>query len=126
MNLYDFHNKPESLHKHKEADKEVAQHFWDKYSYRSGNDDTAKQDLKYREDAIAKSGKHSYWYARDILKGPFPKGENAIAKDAEIAYGYAKNVLKGPFPKGEDIIAKKSSFAYMYAKNILKGPFPKG
>lgn len=115
MNLYDLHDKPESLHKHKEADKEVPDHFWDKYSYQSGNDGTAKKDLQYREDAIVKSGKHSYWYARDILKKPFPKGENSIAKDPESAYRYAMDVLKGPFKKGEKTILSKPYFASQYA-----------
>lgn len=31
MNLYDLHDKPEQLHRHADADKEVAPHFWDNY-----------------------------------------------------------------------------------------------
>ncbi|MEM4511424.1 MAG: hypothetical protein QXD25_01275 [Nanopusillaceae archaeon] len=77
------------------------------------------------EEVIVKDPWLSYKYARDILKGPFPKGEDTMAQDPECSYLYAKDVIKGPFPKGEDTIAKNPWNSYNYALNILKGPFPK-
>lgn len=78
------------------------------------------------EDSIAQDPEYSFFYARDVLKKPFPKGEDAIATDPVLSYEYAEKVLKGPFPKGENVIAQKSILSYLYAKNILKQPFPKG
>jgi hypothetical protein len=56
------------------------------------------------EDIIATSAYYSYRYARDILKGPFPKGENIIANSPFHAYVYAEVVLKDRFKKGEEAI----------------------
>ena len=59
------------------------------------------------EPAIAKSTYNSFWYAKLILKGPFPLGEPAISKSPEYSYQYAKDILNGSFPLGEPAIAKK-------------------
>jgi hypothetical protein len=75
---------------------------------------------------VAKDPKYAYYYADEVLGGPFPLGEPAIAKDAYWAYPYARNVLKKPFPLGEPAIAKNAIDAYPYARYILKGPFPLG
>jgi hypothetical protein len=78
------------------------------------------------EDIIAQSADYSYFYAYNILKGPFVKGEDAIAQSSYYSYYYARDVLKGPFPKGEDAIAKNAQFSYWYAEDILKDRFEKG
>lgn len=47
--------------------------------------------------AIAQDAGWALWYAREVLKGPFPAGEAAIAKDANWAAAYAdfiKNLKK--------------------------------
>ena len=119
MNLYNLHDNPEQLHKHKEAFDTVPALIWDKF-----RDDPA--ELKKREDAIAKDAKYSLAYATHILQGPFPKGEEAISKDAQCSIDYARYVLEDPFPKGEAAISKVAHFAYSYARDILQGPFPKG
>jgi hypothetical protein len=85
-----------------------------------------KGPFKLGEPIIAKDPSYAYYYAVDILKGPFPLGEPTIAKDPGYAYYYAKDVLKGPFPLGEPAIAKTASRAYSYAIEVLKGPFPLG
>lgn len=120
-----MHDKPEELHKHKEADKEVPQHFWDKYVYELGDTVDTKKTLRDREDAIAKSAKYSYLYAKAVLKGAFSKGEKAIAKDAQYAYSYARLINK-PFRAGEDIIAKSAIQSLHYAAFVLRAPFSKG
>jgi hypothetical protein len=76
--------------------------------------------------AVAKDTRYAYFYAHDILKGPFPLGEPAIAKDTTYAYWYARDVLKGPFPLGEPEIAEDQVRSFYYARNILEGPFPLG
>lgn len=73
------------------------------------------------EAAIAKDPMRAGWYARYVLKGPWPKGEPAIAQDAYYAYGYASNVLEGPFPEAESVIAQDRIHARLY-KNLLRTP----
>lgn len=118
MNIYDLHNKPESLHLHDHADKNVPAVFYDKYK-------SKPEELKKREDAIAKSN-FACSYALYILKGPFPKGESTISKDPVQAYFYAKHIIKGPWPKGELCMSRDSEMAARYAMDILKEPWPKG
>lgn len=68
----------------------------------------------------------AYYFALDIIKGPWPPGENAIRHDYDYAYYYARDIIKGPWPPGEDAISKCSKRAYKYALNILKSPWPPG
>ena len=119
MNLYNLHSDPESLDHFEKVTANNPAIFWEKY-------ENKPEELKKREKYIAKSAQYSYYYARDILKGPFPLGEEAIAKNSNSAYEYAKDVLKGPFPAAEAAIAKDAVSAYSYAKDVLKGPFPAG
>ena len=99
MNLYDLHSKPESLDHFEKATETNPDFFWEKYKKN-------KEELKKREKYIAKSAIHTYQYARDILKGPFPAGEEAIAKNAGFAKLYAKRVLKKDFYLNGKLIAK--------------------
>jgi hypothetical protein len=124
MNLYKLHDKPEDLHRHEDADKEVPAHFWDKYAYESGNKDPSDTSLKDREDALAKSPKYAYYYA-EKEKGKFPEGEKAISTDGKYAYLYAKHILDGRFPAGEKAIAKNGSYSFLYAQ-LLGRAFPEG
>jgi hypothetical protein len=124
MNLYKFHQSPEDLHKHKEAEDSVVDMFWDKYK-------NNPKELKKKEWAIAKSAEYSYLYARNILEGRFELGrfelgEPAIAKSAEYSYLYAADVLNGKFPLGEPAIAKSAKYSYYYAEDVLHGKFPLG
>ena len=66
----------------------------------------------------------SYYYARNIIKGPFPEGEAAMATDPYYAYMYARDVIKGRFPQCEPVIAKDPFCAYYYAMDVIKGRFP--
>ena len=68
----------------------------------------------------------AYWYAANVIKGPWPKGEDAIASDASCAYNYAVNVIRGRWPKGEDAIARDAKFSYWYSLTVIKLPWPKG
>ena len=108
MNLYNLHADPQLLLYFEEAPEIVPDLFWDKYRY-------DKEELKKRERAISKYTVYSYYYARHVLKGPFPAGEVAISRDAEYSYLYAIYVLKGPFPAGEAVIAEDAYFAHWYA-----------
>lgn len=103
------------------------------------------------EDEIAKDATMSYLYARNILKGPFPKGEAAmitaplvaaqyaaliqrrfpkaepyIATNPEAALIYAKEVIQGRWPEGERGIAKFGMTSYSYARDVIHSPFPPG
>ena len=49
------------------------------------------------EPIIAKDAKYSYWYAKFVLKGPFPLGEPAIATDEYYSEQYTNKVLKKDF-----------------------------
>lgn len=113
MNLYNFHAKPKLLAHYETKDETNPNIFWEKYR-------NNKKELKKYEKYIAKDAVYAYWYALDVLKGPFPAGEAAIAKDTYCAYQYAQYILKGPFPLGEAAISKDTHFAYLYAQNVLK------
>ena len=82
--------------------------------------------LRGTHQLVHTSARRSFWYARNVLKGPFPPGEAAIAGDAEYSCLYARNVLKGPFPPGEAAIAGDAQYSYRYAKDVLRGRFPLG
>ena len=116
MNLYNFHTVPESLLQYKTVSETNLHIFWDKYR-------NNKEELKKREKYIAADAEYAFYYARDVLKGPFPAGEVAIARDAEYAKDYAEYVLKGPFPAGEAAIAKDAGYAKDYAEYVLKADF---
>ena len=116
MNLYDLHSDPESLDHFEKISDNNPDFFWEKYKNKP-------EELKKREKHIAKSPIHTYQYARDVLKGPFPLGEEAISKGTQFAYSYARDILQGPFPAGEEAIAKNSNFAFQYAGAVLKKDF---
>ena len=97
MNLHDLHNEPKSLDHHDDQDL-VPVLAWTKYHQ-------DQNELKKREKMWARDPQTAYWYARDVLHGPFKIGELAIAKDSDYSYLYAKCVLKGPFKLGELAIA---------------------
>ncbi|MEM4460769.1 MAG: hypothetical protein QXY70_01365 [Nanopusillaceae archaeon] len=78
------------------------------------------------EDIIAQDPEYSFYYALNVLKGPFLKGEDVIAKDPQYSYLYAFDVIGGPWPKGEDAIAQDPCWSFHYALNVIKGPWPKG
>ena len=62
MNLYKLHSKPASLDLYGKVTETNPAIFWDKYKNKP-------EELKKREKYIAKSPKHAYYYAEDILKG---------------------------------------------------------
>ena len=77
------------------------------------------------EDIIICDPKCSYYYANDIIKGPWEKGEDSISKNPQYSYWYATDIIKGPWEKGEDSISKNPQYSYWYATDIIKGPFEK-
>jgi len=46
------------------------------------------------ENNVKDDPKQAFWYAWNVLKGPFPAGEPAIVKDPELAFRYALHVLQ--------------------------------
>lgn len=77
MDLYNLHLDPQSLFYYREVDTTLPKIFWGRYK-------NNPEELKKREKAIAKSIKYSYYYARDVLKGPFPLGEDTISKSVKL------------------------------------------
>ena len=51
------------------------------------------------EEIIATNSYCSYFYARNIIKGPWKRGEEAINKHPEYSFWYALYVIKQPFEK---------------------------
>jgi lambda repressor-like predicted transcriptional regulator len=80
------------------------------------------------EAAIAKEAHTSYNYAKFVLHHRFKLGEAAILaeRDLYFIYYYAEDVIDGPWPECEDIIAEDAEYSYWYAKFVLQAPFPKG
>jgi len=115
MNLYNYHNDPESLYGNENIDTIVPEFFYKLYKH-------DPQELKKREAGIAKSPEFSFKYARFILKGRFEKGEDAIATSPKFSFKYARNVLKrNRFKKGEPAIATDAEYSLDYAVEILDG-----
>ena len=56
------------------------------------------------ENSIITNDIYSYFYARDIIKGPFKEGEEKISQDSYASYLYARDVIQGPFLLGHNII----------------------
>jgi len=54
-----------------------------------------------------------------------PKLEEIISIDSQCSYYYALNVIQGPFERGEEIISKHPYYSYLYASVIIEGPFEK-
>ena len=97
MNLYDLHPDPKSAPGYATRYDDIPELIWEKYC-------TKPKELKKREKALAKKARYAYWYAYDILHGPFPAGEAAIAADPGYAYLYSVFVLRRRFPAGEAVI----------------------
>ena len=76
--------------------------------------------------AIATSPRVSYFYAKDVIKKPWPTGETAIAQSSDCSYYYARDVIKGPWPPGETDISQNSQYSYLYARDMIKKPWPPG
>jgi hypothetical protein len=80
------------------------------------SDVTKVEELVNHEDAPF----WAYWFAKNVIKGPWPEGEDAISKDTYFSYQYAKEVFKGPFPKGEKAISKDAFWSSRY-NDYIKG-----
>jgi hypothetical protein len=82
--------------------------------------DMAKSVAEKREleHLWAKDARYAYYYARNIIKKPWPPGEAAIAKDPEWAYEYVRDIIKKPWPPGEAAIAKDPEWAYEYQRRF--------
>lgn len=78
------------------------------------------------EKIILRDPEWSYYYAQDIIKGPWEEGESIIINDCEFSYLYALNIIRGPWFEGEKSIIKDSEFSYLYARNVIKGQWLKG
>ena len=48
----------------------------------------------------------AYWYARNVVKGPWPQGEAAILKSLYFSVQYAYKVIGGRFPSCEPLVMK--------------------
>ena len=71
MNLYKYHSKPKTLDHHDLAKENVPDIFWENCHNILSN---PLFSLKEKEKVIAKSAKHSFYYAKFHLKGPFKLG----------------------------------------------------
>ena len=99
MNLYTYHNEPESLNDYEEAYEKVPIVLWSTMKIR-GN----RKLIKKHKHIFAKTARTAYHYAVRLRWGRFPEGEDAIVKDGKFSYFYAKDVIKGRFPEGEEAI----------------------
>lgn len=73
---------------------------------------------KQAEKIISTNPCYSYFYARDVIKGRWPKSEKLILIDPHYSYYYAKNVIQGRFPKCEKIILI-NYYSFLYLNYIL-------
>ena len=83
-----------------------------------------KSVWKVLQAQALQSPRAAYWWAKYIIKGPWPEGEPAIARDANRSTYYASNVLHGRFEAGEDAIANSSEWFMEYWLNNLAQQWP--
>ena len=117
MNLYDLHSNPEQLHGYSTKEYRVPELAYELAEKRP--------DLRSKlEPTIMKITKYAYWYAKSILKRPWPEAEPYIMKDPGYAYYYALYILERPWPEAEPYIMKDPYYAYAYARYILRRRWP--
>ena len=51
------------------------------------------------EGIISSDPKYSYFYALNIIGGPWKQGEDSISSDLEWSYDYIHYIIEGPFEK---------------------------
>lgn len=89
------------------------------FYYLKNNKDCLEKDLEEKEDMIALCPDYSIEYARVV--GSFEKGEAAIAKSARHSAYYAINILKSRFLRGEKEISKSAFYSCAYVLFIMEG-----
>jgi hypothetical protein len=65
-------------------------------------------------DEVVKHPKASewvYWYAKEVLKAPWPEAEDIIKQSPQWACMYAQDVLQAIWPEAEDIIKQDLCWA---------------
>ena len=92
MNLYNYHNEPESLINYDEAHEKMPFFILKRY--------TSRDDYREREQAFTHEAEYAYKYAKAVKRGRFPEGEDAISKSIRYSKLYAK-VINDSFPEGE-------------------------
>jgi len=93
MNLYTFHNDPESLLNYDEAHEKMPFYILKRY--------TSRDEYRKREEAFTHDAEYAYKYAKAVKRGRFKKGEDAIAKSISYSRLYAQHVIKDRFEQGE-------------------------
>ena len=75
------------------------------------------------EDQLSMDSYYSLWYAKEILKGPFPEGEYKISKLPEYVCAYAE-LLNKRFILGEPAIlaAKYTHYWFIYKRLFPDAP----
>jgi hypothetical protein len=62
--------------------------------------------------------KYAYFYARDVIKGPFPEAEPAILKNIHKVVDYVQFVRKSRWPEFERRYANNHSIMWQYKRAI--------
>ena len=60
----------------------------------------------------------AFWYANDIVKGPWKEAEDIISTCAFESWRYAKFVIKGRFTIGESTIKKNPIMKTTYENHF--------
>lgn len=113
INLYDYHNQPDTLSAYKDRTKLIPELAFE-YAFNTDKRWPAG------EPAIMKSPQFACEYANCVIGDRWPEAEPYIMKDPHYAYAYACYVIKDRWPEAEPDIIKNPIVAYRYAKYILK------
>jgi hypothetical protein len=84
-------------------------------------DEKYTNEMSIIEPIIKKSPRHTYNYAKYIIRGRWIDGELGIMQSPSWAYLYALKVIKGRWPEAEPVIMTGLHWAYRYAIDIIKG-----
>ena len=72
------------------------------------------------EKEISKEAKWSYFYAMDVVKGPWKLGEATISQCGEFSWFYSNGVVQGRWELGEAAISRSNeSYSYLYLEKVL-------
>ena len=134
MNLYQYHNKPESLNNFDEAQDTIPSIVWSKYyipRYVDTDENVARKSenginkLKKYKHLFVHNAKDALKFADKIIKGKFAEGEDAIVKanDPFIAFSYALT-SGGRFLKGEKVLARDEYYAGLYIEFLQEEGIP--
>lgn len=117
LNLYEYHNQPDTLLGGNEQYKYVPELAYD-YALRQG------KRIPELEPAILRDTDTTHSYVHNIVKNRWPEAEKILMDKPFVAFQYAQFIIHGRWPEAEKYIISNPYVATLYAKNVIHGRWP--